>query len=110
MEGNNQRELGVLRIDLTKLTSKLPKDHLLPRLDRFRLDEQRRGGPRVQVGKEAPNTRLSPSGQLRAEFDPFLDGLKVVSVFALLGALSLEDVRDEGRVTDWQVEVKVSSE
>ena len=58
------------------------------------------------MGKEAPDTRLSPSGQLRAEFDPFLDGLKVVSVFALLGALSLEDVGDEGRVTDCRIEMR----
>lgn len=74
------------------LTSKLPKDHLLPGFHGFGLNDQGGGGSRVQVREETPGTGFSPSGQLSAELDPFLNGLEVVLVFALLGALSLKDV------------------
>lgn len=54
------------------------------------------------MGEKTPDTGFAPSGQGCAELNPFLDGFKVVSVFALFGALSLEDVRDEGRVADYR--------
>ena len=62
----------------------LAEDHLLARLGRDRLEQQVRGGARVEVLEEAVHTRLAPAGQLLAEVDEVPDGLERVGVGAPL--------------------------
>jgi hypothetical protein len=84
-------------------TGELPESHLLPSLGGDRLQKQLSRWPRVEVGQESVDSRLSPSGQALAKVDKVADSVKVVGVGALLGTGTVvvrEDVGEEGRVRD----------
>jgi hypothetical protein len=82
------------------LTSELPENHLLSSFSGDGLEQQGSGGSRVQVGQETVDTGFTESGQDGAELHELLNGLEVVSVLALLGASALQDVGQQGGVTD----------
>lgn len=89
------------------LTSKLPEDHLLSSFSGDGLEQESGGGSRVQVGQETVDTGFTESGQDGAELNKLLNGLEVVSILALLGTSTLQDVGQQGRVTDCREDVSV---
>lgn len=89
------------------LTSQLPEDHLLSSFSGDRLKQEGGGGSRVQVGQETVDTGFTESGQDSAELDELLNGLEVVSVLALLGSSTLQDVGQQGGVTDCKEDVSL---
>ena len=81
----------------------LTEDHLLPSLGGDRLEEKLSRVSRVEVGKEAIDTRFTPSGKTLAEVDKVAYSVKVVLVLALEGSGSatvVDDVGEELGVTN----------
>lgn len=89
------------------LTSELPEDHLLSSFSGDGLEQESGGRSRIQVRQETVDTGFTESGQDGAELDELLNSLEVVSVLALLGASALQDVGQQGRVTDCKEEISL---
>ena len=89
------------------LTSQLPEDHLLSGFSGDGLKQESGGGSRVQVGQETVDTGFTESGQDGAELNELLNGLEVVSVLALLGSSTLQNVGQQGGVTDCEKDVSL---
>ena len=65
-------------------TLKLPEDHLLPRFDRNRVQQQGGAGARVEVLEEAVNARLAKCGELLGKVNEVADIPEGVRIVALL--------------------------
>jgi hypothetical protein len=94
-----------LKVDGERVSAReLSEGHLLSGLGGDRLSEQSGGISSIEVGEEAVDTRLAPSGESLAKVDKVSDIVEIVLVLALQSggvASVLDDVGEQLSVADF---------